>query len=95
MQIAVVGAEEGRCTMRRKEHAVRYYIDRNDQGAEVRSVPVSVRATGRPAPATRELDAAQDSARLDGSDIKAGKGDSRVTRLVRSAVRRTPAGKRP
>ncbi|MBA2278687.1 MAG: hypothetical protein H0W06_13100 [Chloroflexia bacterium] len=76
--------------MSRPQHAVRYYIDRNDEGAEVRSVPVAVRE----APAPQQRDLSTESGPSPASRPTSPKKRSRVTRLVRSAVRRSTAGGR-
>jgi len=74
--------------MQRSRHAVRYYIDHNhtDDGAEVRSVPVTIHAAEP---------AQQDAAQARGDDAAAPAPSRRgksahVSTLVRSAVRRAP-----
>jgi hypothetical protein len=77
--------------MQRSRHAVRYYIDRNhnDDGTEVRSVPVTIVAAERPEQARQ--DAA--SPRGDEPAVPAPSRRTKsahVSTLVRSAVRRAP-----
>ena len=72
------------------QHPVRYYIvNSDDDQPVVRSVPVSVRPPAEPSrgemttPTPAETPAA----------VEERRGPARVGRIVRSAIRRTPAGR--
>jgi len=74
--------------MQRATHAVRYYIVKHDDEAEIKTVPVAIKDVDQSARAQRP---AVRSAASTVTAVETAPARSRVRRLVRSAVRRVPA----
>ena len=77
--------------MQRSRHAVRYYIDRSQDGAEIRSVPVTLHAAELPDPANRtDTSPLVDDTKSSTTGRRPVKPalSAGVTTLIRSAARR-------
>ena len=74
--------------MQRSTHAVRYYIVKQDDTAEIRTVPVAIKEADR---SSRVQRPALRSAAPAVPVSEPEQSRSRVRRLVHSAVRRVPA----
>lgn len=73
--------------MQRATHAVRYYIVKHDDEAEIKTVPVAIKDVD---PSTRTQRPAVRSAASTTAPVAAKPARSRVRQLVRSAVQRVP-----
>lgn len=74
--------------MQRSTHAVRYYIVKHDDEAEIKTVPVAIKDVDQ---SGRALRPAVRSAASSAVPVVQRPARSRVRRLVQSAVRRVPS----